>query len=276
METGMRIEARRPESGQGTDEHGPLLELRRLTVGIGERCFCRDFDFSLRPGECLAILGRNGAGKSTLLSVLAGLRAPQAGEVRIAGNSYAALNARQAATIRGWLPQANRDAFAATVLETALIGRHPHLDRWDWESDSDVRIARAALAAVDLAGMEKRDIQTLSGGERQRLAVATLLAQSPRLFLLDEPATYLDLKHQIAVLEIFAQEARERHAAVVMVLHEPALAARFCNQALLVYGDGRIDAGNVGEMLTAERLSTLFQYPLARAERGGYAGFIPQ
>lgn len=258
------------------DGRKPLLELRRLTVGIGERRFCRDFDLDLFPGECLAILGRNGAGKSTLLSVLAGLRAPQAGEVRIDGSAYAALDARQAAAIRGWLPQAHRDAFAATVLETALIGRHPHLDRWDWESDSDVRIARAALNAVGLAEMERRDIQTLSGGERQRLAVATLLAQSPRLFLLDEPATYLDLKHQIAVLEIFAREARERQAAVVMILHEPALAARFCDRALLVYGDGRVDAGPAGEMLTAERLSALFEYPLARAQCGGYAGFIAQ
>ena len=106
-----------------------------------------------------------------------------------------ALGARRAVQLRGWLPQAQRDAFAATALETALIGRHPHLDRWAWESESDARIARAALAAVGLDGMERRDVQTLSGGERQRLAVATLLAQSPRLFLLDEPSTYLDLKH---------------------------------------------------------------------------------
>ena len=124
--------------------------------------------------------------------------------------------------------------------------------------------------------MERRDVQTLSGGERQRLAVATLLAQSPRLFLLDEPSTYLDLKHQIAVLDLFAREARERCAAIVMVLHEPALAARFCDRALLVHGDGRVDVGRVDETLTAERLTALFEYPLARAERGGYAGFIPQ
>ena len=258
------------------DKHAPILQLRRLSVGIGERRFCRDLDLALRPGERLAILGRNGTGKSTLLSVLTGLRTPLSGEVHLAGRPYAAFSARQAAQLRGWLPQAQRDAFASTVLETALIGRHPHLDRWNWESEDDVRIARTALTAVGLDGMERRDVQTLSGGERQRLAVATLLAQSPRLFFLDEPSTYLDLKHQIAVLEIFAREARERQAAVVMVLHEPALAARFCDRALLMHGDGCVDTGSIAEMLTAERLSALFEYPLARTECGGYAGFIAQ
>ncbi len=211
----------------------PLLEARQLTVSIGDKTFCRGLDLTLQPGERLAILGRNGAGKSTLLSVLAGLRAPQSGEVRINGASYAALGPRKSALIRGWLPQVRGDAFASTVLETALVGRHPHLDRWGWETDKDARIVREALAAVDLTAFEQRDIQTLSGGERQRLAIATLLAQAPRLFLLDEPIAHLDLKHQIAMLELFVGAARDCNAAVAMVLHEPALAWRFCDRALL-------------------------------------------
>lgn len=134
MNADMKTGAEVPTGRQNADERTPILELRRLTVGIGERRFCRDLDLTVRPGERLAILGRNGAGKSTLLSTLAGLRAPFSGEVRLAGQAYAALGARRAAQLRGWLPQAQRDAFAATALETALIGRHPHLDRWAWES----------------------------------------------------------------------------------------------------------------------------------------------
>lgn len=254
----------------------PLLQTRRLSVGIGPRVFCRDLDLELCAGERLAILGRNGAGKSTLLSVLAGLRAPLSGGVLLKGACYAELGPRKAALIRGWLPQSRGDAFASTVLETALVGRHPHLDRWGWESAHDAQIVRRALAAVDLADFEQRDIQTLSGGERQRLAVATLLAQQPELFLLDEPVAYLDLKHQIAMLDQFAGAARDAGAAVAMVLHEPALAWRFCDRVLLMYGDGRSECGPVRDMLNAEKLSALYDYPLQVFERDGQLCLIPR
>ena len=254
----------------------PLLEARQLTVSIGDRTFCRDLDLVLNAGERLAILGRNGAGKSTLLSVLAGLRASQAGEVLIKGDSYAKLGARKSALIRGWLPQVRGDAFASTVLETALVGRHPHLDRWGWESEKDAKIVRDALAAVDLDAFEQRDIQTLSGGERQRLAIATLLAQAPQLFFLDEPIAHLDLKHQIAMLDLFSSTVRTNGAAVVMVLHEPALAWRYCDRALLIHGDGRTETGPSREMLTVDRLSELYQYPLQALENDGLISFIPK
>jgi iron complex transport system ATP-binding protein len=254
----------------------PLLETCRLSVGIGSRVFCRDLDLELRAGERLAILGRNGAGKSTLLSVLAGLRTPQAGEVRLKGAGYAELGPRQAARVRGWLPQSRNDAFASTVLETALVGRHPHLDRWGWESAQDAKIVRQALAAVGLADFGQRDIQSLSGGERQRLAIATLLVQQPELFLLDEPLAYLDLKYQIAMLALFADAARESGAAVAMVLHEPALAWRFCDRVLLVFGDGRCECGPTTEMLNAERLSDLYDYPLRVFEHDGQLCLIPR
>lgn len=254
----------------------PLLQTRRLSVAIGARVFCRDLDLELCSGERLAILGRNGAGKSTLLSVLAGLRVPQQGEVLLKGGAYAELGPHRSALIRGWLPQSRGDAFASTVLETALVGRHPHLDRWGWESASDVRIVRAALAAVDLAEFEQRDIQTLSGGERQRLAIATLLAQQPELFLLDEPLAYLDLKHQIAMLELFSQATRDGGAALIMVLHEPALAWRYCDRVLLVHGNGATECGPVREMLTAEKLSALYDYPMQTIEHEGQLCLIPQ
>ena len=253
----------------------PLLEARKLTVGVAGKIFCRDLDFALAAGERLAILGRNGAGKSTLLSVLAGLRAPLSGEVRVKGASYAEHGGRRSALIRGWLPQSRGDAFASTVLETVLVGRHPHLERWGWESAQDAQIVRRALAAVDLTGFEQRDIQTLSGGERQRVAIATLLAQAPQLYLLDEPIAYLDLKHQIAMLDLFSAAAHDSGAAVAMVLHEPALAWRYSDRVLLIHGDGLTEYGPTQEMLTAERLSALFQYPLHALECDGRVSFIP-
>jgi len=124
--------------------------------------------------------------------------------------------------------------------------------------------------------MEKRDGQTLSGGERQRLAIATLLTQAAPLYLLDEPLAHLDLNHQIAVLELFAGAARDNGAGVIMVLHEPALAWRYCDRALLIHGDGRHELGPVRQMLTAEHLSALYQHPLQAVEIDGRIGFIPR
>ncbi|MCL2523591.1 MAG: ABC transporter ATP-binding protein [Betaproteobacteria bacterium] len=254
----------------------PLLEARALAVEIGGRRVVEQLDLTLAPGERLAILGRNGAGKSTLLLTLAGLRPPAAGAVLLGGVDGAALPAREAALRRAWLGQFQNDPFGSTVLETVLTGRHPHLGRWAWESSGDAELARAALAAVGLHGMEERQIHTLSGGERQRLGIATLLTQAPPLYLLDEPLSHLDLNHQMAALELFAAMAREQGVGVVMVLHDPALAHRFCDRALLLYGDGRCESGAVDAILTAATLSRLYGYGLRQFEDGGRRCFIPE
>lgn len=254
----------------------PLLEARQLSVDIGGKTVVDCLNLSLQPGERLAILGRNGAGKSTLLSTLAGLRPPQAGAVLLDGEDCALLPPRQAALRRAWLGQFQNDPFGSTVLETALTGRHPHLGRWDWESKHDAELARSALKALGLAGMEARQVHTLSGGERQRLSIATLLTQAATLYLLDEPLSHLDLNHQMAVLELFAGTARDCGAAVVMVLHDPALAHRFCDRALLVYGDGRCAQGTVDDILTAATLSELYGHGLRQIEDRGHRCFIPE
>ncbi|MCK9283147.1 MAG: ABC transporter ATP-binding protein [Rhodocyclaceae bacterium] len=253
----------------------PLLETRRLRVDVPGRTVVTALDLELKRGERLAILGRNGAGKSTLLATLAGLRPPADGEVLLAGTSYAALPAREAARQRAWLGQVQIDPFASTVLETVLAGRHPHLGRWAWESADDARIAREALAALGLAGLEQRQVQTLSGGERQRVALAALLTQRPALFVLDEPLAHLDLNHQIAVLDLFAAAARDCGAGVAMVLHDPGLAHRYCDRALLLHGDGRSELGSADALLTAARLSQLYGHSLKALDDEGRRWFVP-
>ncbi len=243
-----------------------ILEARGLSVRIGLHKVCLNLDLNLAEGEVLGILGRNGAGKSTLLSTLAGLHQPDAGQLTLAGKTYAEHSPREAARLRGWLGQHRDDPFASTVLETVLAGRHPHLGRWAWESPQDKEIARTALAELGLDGMESREIHTLSGGERQRVAIATLLAQSPGLFLLDEPLTHLDLNHQIALLELLGRRARETKIAIAMVLHDPSLALRTCTHALLLFGDSRHIIGPAEEILDAALLSRLYDHPLKRLE----------
>lgn len=252
-----------------------LLSVRDLDVNIGTVRVAADLGFDLEAGQRLAILGRNGTGKTTLLNTLAGLREAESGSIEICGERYATLGPRRAAQLRGLLPQGHIDAFQSTVLETALIGRHPHLGRWAWEGREDERIAREALAAVDLAGLGAREVHTLSGGERQRLAIAALLAQQPRLYLLDEPLAHLDLNHQIAVLDLLSRRAREDGVGIVMVLHDINLALRHADRALLLFGEGRTLEGPVEAVLTAESLSRLYGHPLRELRDGAARYFVP-
>lgn len=253
-----------------------LLATRDLAVSIGASQVVRGLDLAINPGERLAILGRNGVGKTTLLHTLAGLRAPQSGEIRLAGDSYARLGPRCAARLRGLLPQHQGDAFAASVLETVLVGRHPHLSRWDWESAADESLAREALAALGLADLAERSIHTLSGGERQRVALATLLVQQPRVYLLDEPLAHLDLNHQIAVLELIGRRVRDEQAALVMVLHDINLAAHFSDQALLLHGQGEHQLGASAMVLDAASLSRLYGHPLREAGDENCRWLVPE
>lgn len=258
----------------------PLIACRDLAVSIGGKQVVGGLNLALHPGDRLVLLGRNGIGKTTLLHTLAGLRAPDAGSIELSGDSYATLGPRCAARLRGLLPQHQGDAFAASVLETVLVGRHPHLSRWEWESAADTQLAHAALAEVGLAdgfsSLAARAIQTLSGGERQRVALATLLVQRPRVYLLDEPLAHLDLNHQIAMLELLSRRVREEAAALVMVLHDVNLAAHFSDQALLLHGDGEYALGGSAAVLDAARLSRLYGHPLRVIEDGERRWFVPE
>lgn len=256
----------------------PLLEATRLEIDIGGHRVCRNLDWRVEAGESWAILGRNGAGKSTLLNTLAGFRTQRSGDLCIAGLALPHVrpgeSLRAMARVRGYLSQHQFDPFASTVMETALVGRHPHLGRWDWESAADRRIAEAALSELDLDGCAEREVQTLSGGERQRLAVAQLLTQEPRLFLLDEPLTHLDLAHQVALMEMFARRVT-KGAAIVAALHDPGFAARYCRQALLLFGDGEWLAGPSGEVINAANLTRLYGHPLRELCADGHRWFVP-
>ena len=254
----------------------PLLATHDLAVSIGGKQVVRGLNLALHPGDRLVLLGRNGIGKTTLLHTLAGLRAADEGDVKLAGDTYATLGPRCAARLRGLLPQHQGDAFAASVLETVLVGRHPYLSRWEWESTADTQLAHAALAEVGLNGLGARAIQTLSGGERQRVALATLLVQQPRVYLLDEPLAHLDLNHQIAMLELLSHRVLEEAAALVMVLHDVNLAAHFSDRALLLHGDGEYALGDSEAVLDAARLSRLYGHPLRMIEDGERRWFVPE
>jgi iron complex transport system ATP-binding protein len=221
----------------------------------------QNLSLGVRRGEFLAVLGRNGSGKTLMLHALAGLNAAHDGRVLLDGQDLRALPRRQIARRLGLLLQDREESLALSALESALIGRHPHLKFWQREGAHDLAIAQAALKRVGLADFARRSVATLSGGEQRRAAMASLLTQQPQVYLLDEPTNHLDPHHQLEVLEVFRALCREG-ASVVATLHDPTLAERYADRALLLYGDGRYRLGPVAEVLTAEELSALYLTPI--------------
>lgn len=235
---------------------GTAIDCADLVVEVPGRTLVRDLRFALPHGRVLAVLGRNGSGKSSTLHAIAGLR-PARGHVRIDGRTLDEWPRRDLARALGLLPQLAEDPFPATALEAALVGRHPHIEFWAWEGVADREAARRALAAVDLAGLEDRDVSTLSGGERRRLSIATVLAQDPGIFLLDEPIHQLDPQHQLGVLRLFRGLA-DAGRAVVMSLHDAGHAARFADSVLLLHGDGRWEFGDAATTLNERSIGELY------------------
>lgn len=254
-----------------------LLTSRELGVSISDIRICRNLALEVAPGSRWAILGRNGVGKSTLLKTLAGLHAADHGGISIDGAPLGEQPLRRLAQRIGVLFQDQVSLFPGTVLETALIGRHPWLDRLSQEGPDDIGIATAALEAVGLAGFERRSLSTLSGGELQRLSIATLLTQDPALYLLDEPSNHLDPHHQIHIMELLCRRiAAADDRALIMVLHDVNLAVRFCDHALLLFGNGEATQGESRDILTAHNLERLYGHPMQAVETVHGTYFYPQ
>jgi iron complex transport system ATP-binding protein len=255
------------------DTDAPLLVAEQLQVDAGGRALVRALSFELRAGEFLAVLGRNGSGKSLTLHTLAGLRRPAAGSLRCGARPVTELGRRATARHVGLLPQDREDALPLTALESALIGRHPHLRTWQSTGAHDEALAQRALERFGVGAHAARSVSTLSGGEQRRAAMAALLTQAPRVYLLDEPTNHLDPHHQIEVLSVF-RELCDAGAAVIATLHDAALAERYSDRTLLLFGDGRWRLGPSREVLTPEELSALYLTPIMALGTPGRRAFV--
>jgi iron complex transport system ATP-binding protein len=240
-------------------------------LGFPERTLLRDLHLRVQPGECWAVLGNNGTGKTTLLHALAGLRRPLAGRVTLDGRDVAQLAPGSRSRALGLLLQEETQAFWGSVLDYVLLGRYPHRAWTPGWGAEDERRARSAIAQVDLQGRELRMLATCSGGERQRARLALLLAQDPQVLLLDEPLLHLDLRHQFELLELLRDAAHRQGKTVVMVLHEPARARRFCDRALLLFDDGSTASGPVAGLLERATLERLYGCSIEDAGLHGLA-----
>jgi len=219
----------------------PVLRVEGLSAGYPDRTVIEDLDLRFEPGAITMIIGANACGKSTLLSTLARVQPPLAGRVTLDGDDVAGIPRRRFARSVGLLPQQPTAPDGLTVAELVARGRHPHRGMFQRWNDQDAARVDAAMARTGVAALADRAVGDLSGGQRQRVWIAMALAQDPRILLLDEPTTYLDLSHQIEVLDLLRELNRTDGTTIVAVLHELNLAARYADD-LIVMCEGRVVA----------------------------------
>jgi iron complex transport system ATP-binding protein len=234
------------------------LTVEGLTLGYHDRVVIESLDLVVPPGRITAIVGANACGKSTLLRSMSRLLAPRSGHVLLDGKEVHRLPAKQLARTLGLLPQSPTAPEGITVADLVGRGRNPHqrmFSRWSRQDDAAVA---AALDATQTAALAERSVDELSGGQRQRVWIAMALAQQTDLLLLDEPTTFLDVSHQVEVLDLLTDLNRARGTTIVMVLHDLNLAARYADH-LIALADRRLyAAGEPAEVLTEECVRAVF------------------
>lgn len=229
-----------------------------ITLAYGDRPVVTDLDLTIVTGHVTAIVGANGCGKSTLLRAFARLLQPCAGTVILDGESLAERRPRDVARVLGLLPQSPIAPEGITVTDLVGRGRHPHQRRFGGWSTQDYASVAAALQATHTADLADRAVDELSGGQRQRVWIAMALAQETDILLLDEPTTFLDVAHQVEVLDLLADLNRERGTTIVMVLHDLNLAARYADQIIAMQGGAVHCTGRPEDVIDREMVRAVF------------------
>ncbi len=234
------------------------LSVEGVTLGYAERTVVEEVDLDVAPGRITCIVGANACGKSTLLRAMARLLRPRAGQIVLDGKDLHAMPTKQVARTLGLLPQSPVAPEGIVVADLVARGRHPHqgmLARWTAADDEAVA---EAMRLTDTAALAERGVDELSGGQRQRVWIAMALAQQTDLLLLDEPTTFLDVSHQVDMVDLLTDLNRARGTTIVMVLHDLNLAARYADHLVAVRA-GRIHAaGTPAEVLTADVVRDVF------------------
>ena len=234
------------------------LHVKDVSVGYGERTVLDTLNVDIKRGAVTSIVGPNGCGKSTLLRTMSRLLNPTKGEIVLDGKSIHDIPTRKLATQLGLLPQTPIAPDGIVVADLVGRGRTPHqgiLGRW---SQQDYDIVAEALETTGISDLAERSIDELSGGQRQRVWIAIALAQRTETLLLDEPTTYLDVKHQLDVLDLLTELNRDRGTTIVMVLHYLNLAARYSDELVAVSGGKVFAHGHPREVITKENVKSVF------------------
>ncbi|MDV2480906.1 ABC transporter ATP-binding protein [Methanoculleus sp. Wushi-C6] len=248
-----------------------ILDVDGVAFNYRSASVLREITFDLPPGQVLAILGPNGVGKTTLLKCMNAILRPKAGSVLVGGTNLLEADRMEIARNVGYVPQ-RCEAGRMTVFDAVLLGRRPHIG-WDVR-ETDIRIVEAAIRMLHLDGLALRYIDEMSGGELQKVSIARALVQEPRVLLLDEPTSSLDLKNQLEILGIVRRVAEEHNVAAVMTMHDLNMALRYADRFILLK-DGIIHAAGSREVVTPESIGAVYGVPVTVEQYNGFSVVVP-
>ena len=240
----------------------PILTLKNVGYRYGPIQAIKGIDLQVYGGEILGILGPNGSGKSTLLKVMDGILVPQEGEILIEESPFATFGRSHLAREVAMVAQESHFRFSFSTLEVVLMGRFPHLKRLQFEGRRDMEVAMGALNATHTLEFAERSIHELSGGEKQRVLIARALAQEPRVILLDEPTSFLDLKFKREIFQLISSLSLEKGLSVVVVSHDIDLTSQYCRRVIMLRDGSIYEMGEPDEVITAANIEAVYDCPV--------------
>lgn len=247
------------------------IKLDGIAVKYGKYKALDDISFEVGPGEVVSIIGPNGSGKSTIIKSIAQILQPVSGKIYVDGRDLSTIDITEVAKLIGYVPQNFHYLFYSNVMETVLLGRKPHI-KWK-VTQNDLDIVQKALENMGITSMAGKFMDELSGGEKQKVYIARTLAQEPQLYLLDEPTSNLDLKHQIEVLEITKKLTKDQGASMIVALHDLNLALKYSDKVAIMQ-KGRLYAfGKPEDVLTVENINSVYGVEAVVVE-SGYGRYI--
>ncbi len=234
------------------------MDINGVECRYGSVKILEDVSLSVREGDFLGILGPNGSGKTTLLKSISRILKPHKGTIMLNASDIYTLKSSEVAKQLAVVPQDTSFGFSFAALDVVLMGRNPHMKRFQMESGTDMAIAKKVMTLTNTWHLAERPINELSGGEKQRVIIARALAQEPKVLLLDEPLTHLDIINQLEIMDIVKDLCVKENLLVLAVFHDFNLAARYCNKAVLIKKGKIFSAGTLTEVLTSENIKSVF------------------
>ena len=238
------------------------LILKGVYFAYDSQWCLEEIDFELKKGEIVGMIGPNGSGKSTLLKIMDGLLKIHKGEILLLNKPMSSYRRGDIARRIAMVPQESTFRFPFSVFEVVLMGRFPHLGLFPFEGKEDLEIARQSMQITDTLDLAGRSIHELSGGEKQRVLIARALTQRAQIILLDEPTSFLDIRHKVEIFELISSLAETQGLSVVIVSHDISLAAQYCHRMVLLNKGSVFKTGEPAEVITADNISTVYQCPV--------------